>query len=83
MATSTPGKPNILFVMADDVGWFNVGAYHRGMMAGRTPNLDRLAAEGMMFHNGSAADTHRSDDRRAGGCCHRHAGASADHCHGP
>jgi arylsulfatase len=43
------GKPNILFVMADDVGWFNIGAYHRGMMAGRTPNLDRLAAEGMMF----------------------------------
>jgi arylsulfatase A-like enzyme len=49
MATSTPGKPNILFVMADDVGWFNIGAYHRGMMAGRTPNLDRLASEGMMF----------------------------------
>jgi len=49
MATSRAGKPNILFVMADDVGWFNIGAYHRGMMAGRTPNLDRLAAEGMMF----------------------------------
>ena len=49
MATSTSGKPNILFVMADDVGWFNIGAYHRGMMAGRTPNLDRLASEGMMF----------------------------------
>ncbi len=49
MATSAPGKPNILFIMADDVGWFNIGAYHRGMMAGRTPNLDRLASEGMMF----------------------------------
>src|SRR5262249_19830053 len=35
--------------MADDIGWFNIGAYHRGMMAGRTPNLDQLAAEGMMF----------------------------------
>jgi len=43
------GKPNILFIMGDDVGWFNIGAYHRGMMAGRTPNLDRLAGEGMMF----------------------------------
>jgi arylsulfatase len=43
------GKLNILVVMADDVGWFNIGAYHRGMMAGRTPNLDRLAAEGVMF----------------------------------
>jgi arylsulfatase A-like enzyme len=42
-------KPNIIFIMGDDVGWFNIGAYHRGMMAGRTPNLDRLAAEGMMF----------------------------------
>ena len=42
-------KPNIVFVMADDVGWFNIGAYHRGMMAGRTPNLDRLAAGGMLF----------------------------------
>lgn len=42
-------KPNIVFIMGDDIGWFNIGAYHRGMMAGRTPNLDRLAAEGMLF----------------------------------
>ncbi len=35
--------------MADDIGWFNIGAYHQGMMAGRTPNLDRLAAEGIRF----------------------------------
>ena len=42
-------KPNIVFIMGDDVGWFNVGAYHQGIMAGRTPNLDRLAAEGMRF----------------------------------
>lgn len=35
--------------MADDIGWFNIGAYHQGMMAGRTPNLDKLAAEGMRF----------------------------------
>jgi arylsulfatase len=42
-------KPNILFIMADDIGWSNIGAYHRGVMASRTPNLDRLAAEGMMF----------------------------------
>jgi arylsulfatase len=44
-----PAKPNILVIMGDDVGWFNIGAYHRGMMAGKTPNLDRLAAQGMMF----------------------------------
>src|SRR5215470_17081285 len=42
-------KPNIVFIMADDVGWSNIGAYHRGILASRTPNLDRLAAEGMMF----------------------------------
>ena len=41
--------PNILVIMGDDVGWFNIGAYHRGMMAGKTPHLDKLAAEGMMF----------------------------------
>src|SRR5271169_6352578 len=35
--------------MADDIGWFNIGAYHRGVMAGRTPHLDRLAAEGALF----------------------------------
>ena len=47
---AAPGaKPNILFIMADDIGWFNIGAYHRGMMAGRTPHLDRLAADGMLF----------------------------------
>src|SRR5690348_6527999 len=42
-------KPNILVIMGDDVGWFNIGAYHRGIMSGKTPNLDRLASEGMMF----------------------------------
>jgi len=42
-------KPNIIVIMGDDVGWFNVGAYHQGMMAGKTPNLDKLAAQGMRF----------------------------------
>jgi arylsulfatase A-like enzyme len=42
-------RPNIVFIMGDDIGWFNVGAYHQGMMASRTPNLDKLAAEGMRF----------------------------------
>ena len=48
-AAAQNAKPNIIFVMGDDIGWFNVGAYHRGIMAGRTPNLDKLASEGMMF----------------------------------
>src|SRR5436305_10312523 len=39
-----PGdKPNIVFIMGDDIGMWNIGAYHRGMMAGRTPVLDKLA----------------------------------------
>ena len=42
-------KPNIIVVMGDDIGWFNIGAYHQGMMAGRTPNLDKLSTEGMRF----------------------------------
>src|SRR6185437_2364721 len=42
-------KPNILFIMGDDVGWFNIGAYHQGIMSGKTPNLDRIASEGMRF----------------------------------
>src|SRR4051794_376400 len=42
-------RPNIVFIMGDDIGIWNLGAYHRGMMAGRTPNLDKLAAEGMIF----------------------------------
>ncbi|HEX3506373.1 MAG TPA: arylsulfatase [Xanthobacteraceae bacterium] len=48
-AAPAGGKPNILVVMGDDIGWFNVGAYHRGIMSGKTPNLDKLAADGMMF----------------------------------
>src|SRR5213595_1269036 len=42
-------KPNIVVIMGDDVGMWNIGAYHRGMMSARTPNLDKLAAEGMLF----------------------------------
>jgi arylsulfatase A-like enzyme len=43
-------KPNILvIIMGDDIGWFNIGAYHQGIMSGKTPNLDRLAAQGMRF----------------------------------
>lgn len=48
-ASAQERKPNILVIMGDDVGWFNIGAYHRGIMSGKTPNLDRLAAAGMMF----------------------------------
>src|SRR5688572_943753 len=42
-------KPNILFIMADDIGWFNVSCYNLGVMGYRTPNIDRIAREGAMF----------------------------------
>jgi len=42
-------QPNILVIMGDDVGWYNVGCYNQGIMSGKTPNLDKLASEGMRF----------------------------------
>ena len=48
-AQAPAGKPNIVVIMGDDIGWFNVGAYHQGIMSGRTPHLDKLANEGMRF----------------------------------
>jgi arylsulfatase A-like enzyme len=57
LAAATPASaqqpqvkpPNILVIMGDDVGWFNIGAYHQGIMSGKTPNLDRLASQGIRF----------------------------------
>jgi arylsulfatase A-like enzyme len=48
-ASAQEKKPNIVVIMGDDIGIWNIGAYSRGMMAGRTPNLDKMAAEGMIF----------------------------------
>src|SRR6201985_1457936 len=48
-AAPSGAKPNILVIMGDDVGWFNIGAYHQGIMSGKTPNIDRIAKEGMRF----------------------------------
>src|SRR5258708_32989762 len=42
-------KPNIVVIMGDDVGVWNISAYHRGMMGGSTPNIDRIAKEGALF----------------------------------
>lgn len=48
--TAIPGKkPNILMIMADDIGWFNASIYNHGMMGYRTPNIDRIGTEGGMF----------------------------------
>jgi len=42
-------KPNILVIMGDDIGYWNISTYNRGMMGYHTPNIDRLANEGAIF----------------------------------
>jgi hypothetical protein len=48
-ASAPQKKSNILFIMADDLGVWNASACHRGMMGGRTPNIDRIANQGALF----------------------------------
>jgi arylsulfatase A-like enzyme len=48
-AQAAGAKPNILVIFGDDVGYWNVSAYNRGMMGYRTPNIDRIAKEGAIF----------------------------------
>src|SRR6478736_6532420 len=48
-ASSAGKKPNILFIMGDDIGWMQPSIYHRGLMVGETPNIDRIGNEGAIF----------------------------------
>src|SRR5437016_6646758 len=48
-AQAPAAKPNILFIMGDDIGWMQVGIYHRGLALGETPNIDRIGQEGAVF----------------------------------
>jgi arylsulfatase len=80
-------KPNILVIMGDDIGWFNPSCYNSGVMGYRTPNIDRIAAEGARFTDwygqqsctaGRAAfvhrpvaDSHRADQGRSARRGHR------------
>jgi arylsulfatase A-like enzyme len=48
-AAQTAQKPNILFIMGDDIGWMQPSIYHRGLMVGETPNIDRIGNEGAIF----------------------------------
>ena len=43
-------KPNILVIMGDDIGYWNISAYNRGVMGYRTPNIDRIARRRRNFH---------------------------------
>jgi arylsulfatase A-like enzyme len=49
LAQAKTDKPNILVIWGDDVGWSNVSAYNMGMMGYKTPNIDRIAKEGILF----------------------------------
>ncbi|GET38527.1 sulfatase [Microseira wollei NIES-4236] len=49
LAQSNPHRPNILVIMGDDIGWTNVSAYEKGIVGYDTPNIDRIAKEGMLF----------------------------------
>lgn len=48
-APAASQRPNIVVIWGDDVGMWNISAYHRGMMCERTPNIDRIANEGMLL----------------------------------
>jgi arylsulfatase len=48
-AQGSAGKPNILFIMGDDIGWMQPSIYHRGLMVGETPNIDRIGNDGAIF----------------------------------
>jgi hypothetical protein len=48
-AQQQQAKPNILFIMGDDIGWMQPSIYHQGLMVGETPNIDRIGQEGAKF----------------------------------
>ena len=48
-AAAQQQKPNVLFIMGDDIGWMQPSIYHRGLMVGETPNIDRIGNEGAIF----------------------------------
>jgi hypothetical protein len=71
-------KPNILFIMGDDIGFMQPSIYHRGLMVGETPNIDRIGNEGAIFMDYVAmAELHL----RAQRLLHRH--VSGAHGHDP
>ena len=53
-------KPNILFIMGDDIGWMQPSIYHRGLMVGETPNIDRIGREGAIFMDYVAMQSYTS-----------------------
>ena len=78
MTTPAPAetKPNILFIMGDDIGWMQPSIYHRGLALGETPNIDRIGHEGAQVHDLLCrAELHG----RANCLHHRHAAGAHRH----
>ena len=94
-----PARPNILIIWGDDIGISNLSCYSDGLMGYRTPNIDRIAAEGVRFTDyygeqsctaGRAAFITGQNPYRTGltkvgmpGADHRAAGRGSHHRHGP
>ena len=62
LAAETAEKPNILVIFGDDIGLANVSAYSRGLMGYNTPNIDRIAKDGMIFTDYYAEQSCTGDD---------------------
>ena len=58
-------KPNIVVIWGDDIGMTNLSCYSDGLMGYRTPNIDRIAQEGMRFTDSTPSRAARPDDRRS------------------
>ena len=63
-AARQPQRPNILVIMSDDVGITNLSAYSRGLVGYQTPNIDRIAREGMIFTDSTPSRVARRGDPR-------------------
>ena len=53
-------KPNILVIMGDDIGDFNLSAYNMGRMGYKTPNIDRIAKQGALYRENDKTNVHVS-----------------------
>src|SRR5215472_16721958 len=90
------GKPNILVIWGDDIGYWNLSCYSRGMMGYQTPNIDRIAHEGILFHRllrraklhsgprrlhyGPERVSLRTEQGRLSWCCHWDPTRRPDNC---
>src|SRR5712671_3221180 len=90
-ASAQQQKPNILVIMADDVGYWNISAYNRGMMGYRTPNIDLhrllwpavLHRRPLRVHHRPESDAHRPAKSWPAGGEGGTVGKGSDDCRAP